>query len=869
MFSSSSRPPSVPSSCMRKKRKRERSLLTYFQPSSDDSLVKGLPSSSPPTCTNISSSPSSSLPDIDLPNWKSLVNKRASQRWFRAKVLGIEVYNPEWGGPSLLFLKSRRSYSLSWRPIHQDDRAPGVGSTGRSMFGCIQSRLFGGASLPCGRSEPPPVVAAVAVANESSFSSLSLGVKSGVVELKVRKRNVGNFLHVMHWLINSRAQSAVWPAGTDIATSGAALMDLPQSSLSLCLHAYHSEKTWVWASDDDLLHAEAAGLMLQPDPENDPYTQLELFALLKTVGDLRDVARMAGVAHERDLSPASAITTVLEAWLLRQSESPVQLRRKHKRLATACVKQLSRKNGMTGKAKGHSKTTNNNRMGAARLTEPACQAIHRAYCAYFSCAQLCPMDAVVLLSTDMNSLHFSSPPLDSFSPPLCQGSWVSNASVFPIVYAALRRLDSVDAATESGDSDVVYGVLHEAASLIMEEEPLYLSDDENEGLAQQYGCPTAEAAVSQAGSSCAVCKFVWIVGGCPACEARIKVIARGVVLLERERSYSLALHYLRVALGSPVVKQNPLWRSRFTLRLIQDTCHIGNVCSAVDLADSVCKELDTGAWGIVPPPADIPLRLLRRRLSVQPYRHLTPPLPNLAPAIERTIELVIPPRQKRKAMGFQLENEVLSMVLCELGDGWNGCHAENAFALSIFGLLCWNVIFSPLESRLDGTAVHNGWWLVKHQAAPLDFRLPGFGPRITSSLEALLEDIMNGHGPDIIRQTWEIHHGSICVGVNWTAVAGGMEQWIAIAEAMGPKTLVSIVRNLALGGGYNCWSHGMPDLFLWRSNPPDCRFIEVKGPGDDLSVSQMCWIDRLIIQGGAHVELIRVKIPANCLEDTT
>ncbi len=777
-FSSSS-PPSLPSSCMTHKRKKERGLLTYFfKPRSNGFFVKGSGSSSPlnysPPSTCTSPSSSSSLPVIDIPNWISLVHKREAERWFRAEALGIEVYNPEWGGPSLLFLKSRRSYSLSWRPIHQDDRPPGVGSTGKSVFGCIQSRLFGGASPPSGGNEPPPLAAA---ANEESpFSSLSSGGKTGSVETKAEKRNVANFLYVMHWLTNSGAQSAVWPAGTDIAKSGAALMALPQNSLGLCLRTYHSGKIWVWASDDDILRAEVAGLMLRPDSENDPYTQLELYTLFKTVGDLRDVARMAGVPHERDISPASTIITILEEWLLQQSDSPVHLRRKHKRLATACMKQQSRKNG-TGCL---SKSANNNRMGAARLTESACQAIHRAYCAYFSSAALCPMDASVLLLTDMGSLNFASPPLNSL--PLCQGSWVSNTSAFSIVYAALRRLDSIDSATEAGDADVAFRVLHEVASLIMEE-TLYHSDDKkNEGLAQQQHNLTTDAVAQQTGSSCTVCKFVWVVGGCPAYEARIKVIARGVALLERERSYSLALHYLSVALGSPAVKRNAIWRSRLTLRLIQDNCHICNIRSAVDLADSVCKEIDGGTWGIVPLPAAIPLRLLRRRISVQPYRHITPPLPNLVPAIERIIELVIPPRCKRKAVGFQLENEVLSRVLRELGDGWNGCHAENAFGLSIFGLLCWNIIFAPLEFSLDGpAAMGNGCWLVKHQAAPLDFRYPGFGLRIASSLEALLEDIMNGRGPDIIRQTWEVHRGSICIGVNWAAVAGGVEQWVAIS----------------------------------------------------------------------------------------
>ena len=127
-------------------------------------------------------------------------------------------------------------------------------------------------------------------------------------------------------------------------------------------------------------------------------------------------------------------------------------------------------------------------------------------------------------------------------------------------------------------------------------------------------------------------------------------------------------------------------------------------------------------------------------------------------------------------------------------------------------------------------------------------------------------------------------------------------------------------RNLATN--YWAWRHGLPDLFLWRKNaasrrdlspitnyngltpeidPPDserepsrsavvgasmggcsgdgddqqakgtdrvpqkeagCKWVEVKGPGDDLSCAQEAWIDALV-GAGAEAVLLRVKDSAS------
>jgi Fanconi-associated nuclease 1 len=36
---------------------------------------------------------------------------------------------------------------------------------------------------------------------------------------------------------------------------------------------------------------------------------------------------------------------------------------------------------------------------------------------------------------------------------------------------------------------------------------------------------------------------------------------------------------------------------------------------------------------------------------------------------------------------------------------------------------------------------------------------------------------------------------------------------------------------------------GVPDLFLWNFSEKNCKFVEVKGPGDKLQENQKLWID--------------------------
>jgi len=50
---------------------------------------------------------------------------------------------------------------------------------------------------------------------------------------------------------------------------------------------------------------------------------------------------------------------------------------------------------------------------------------------------------------------------------------------------------------------------------------------------------------------------------------------------------------------------------------------------------------------------------------------------------------------------------------------------------------------------------------------------------------------------------------------------------------------------------------GVPDLIIWKAQQGECKFVEVKGPGDSLQENQKLWID-VLLRAGANVELCHV-----------
>jgi hypothetical protein len=118
----------------------------------------------------------------------------------------------------------------------------------------------------------------------------------------------------------------------------------------------------------------------------------------------------------------------------------------------------------------------------------------------------------------------------------------------------------------------------------------------------------------------------------------------------------------------------------------------------------------------------------------------------------------------------------------------------------------------------------------------------------------------------MLAEVYEKYAGCVCVGVDWQSFS--LRELQFIARGLGGEVLVCVCETLMKD--YSLFSHGFPDLLLWREEVkgeeeehgvfvPAVRLVEVKGPGDSLSYAQMFWIDALLRCGGqVRVEVAKV-----------
>ena len=210
------------------------------------------------------------------------------------------------------------------------------------------------------------------------------------------------------------------------------------------------------------------------------------------------------------------------------------------------------------------------------------------------------------------------------------------------------------------------------------------------------------------------------------------------------------------------------------------------------------------------------------------------------------------------------------------GGRWEGAHCENGVYLTLFGLLCHDVLFAPSSTTTTTTSDDDGdtaAFITPYQNAPHDLALgPGVflaRPGRRAALDRCVARITRGEAGAMLAEVWQDPRrgGALCVGVDWQTYP--LESLECIAAGLGPQALALLCETLA--GDFSLWSHGLPDLLLWRADDgvaagageggaaagAAVRLVEVKGPGDTLSHSQMCWIDKLL-SVGVHVEAAKV-----------
>ncbi|KAF4608206.1 hypothetical protein EYR40_000550 [Pleurotus pulmonarius] len=177
---------------------------------------------------------------------------------------------------------------------------------------------------------------------------------------------------------------------------------------------------------------------------------------------------------------------------------------------------------------------------------------------------------------------------------------------------------------------------------------------------------------------------------------------------------------------------------------------------------------------------------------------------------------------------------------------FKGMHSETIILTTLFALLFWDIIFWDVPGAFE----------TPYQTEPLDLRDEIFYYARKDIVNTRLKEIRGGWAKDIIEKHDKMYREkkTWCVGMSWDLCE--CSDLIEIAECLGGTALAGISRLFC--EDYNGRSSGVPDLIVWNPTTKECKFVEVKGPGDTERENQKLWMDALLNVGVA-VELCRVR----------
>ncbi|OPA89609.1 nuclease [Pseudomonas fluorescens] len=156
-------------------------------------------------------------------------------------------------------------------------------------------------------------------------------------------------------------------------------------------------------------------------------------------------------------------------------------------------------------------------------------------------------------------------------------------------------------------------------------------------------------------------------------------------------------------------------------------------------------------------------------------------------------------------------------------------YVENGLINSLFGLLCWDVIFAPLP----GSFFH------PFQRGPADLHSEDFQHRRAPLFAACFEQLCDDRYKTSIRRRYVEKWGIQSPFVFWNLLSEELlEQALECLPAAHlrcwfERLLLDIRANRA----------GMPDLIQFWPAQKTYRMIEVKGPGDRLQDNQLRWLE--------------------------
>eukprot|EP01027_Heterolobosea_sp_BB2_P019476 GEZU01027349.1.p1 GENE.GEZU01027349.1~~GEZU01027349.1.p1 ORF type:complete len:556 (-),score=130.14 GEZU01027349.1:166-1833(-) len=355
------------------------------------------------------------------------------------------------------------------------------------------------------------------------------------------------------------------------------------------------------------------------------------------------------------------------------------------------------------------------------------------------------------------------------------------------------------------------------------------------------------------------------------------IVNVGIMLLEMAKNYEQAVLHLWCLLDSPF---SPGRRGKWWNRLAINLEHLGKKREALEVCVSALNDphVRTGERLSIEKRFQRlckTLHVTSAKARLHDHSLLTDKIRTARDVYIRGRPLQMITGRKSTFIGYKGNNcsvEELALQFYEIKGDWKGIHCEGGVFRALFSLLFWDILFCDSVPYVFQTP---------YQDAPLDLNTDAFYSSRKDMIEAQLEFIRNNTNnanvpkdgnteaseaagqarveesgvSRFLARIFEEHYGQSCVGVDWNRISLPALQMIA--ACVGGPTLAAICRVLA--EDYKHYASGMPDLLLWNAETRKAKFVEVKGPRDRLSDKQRIWIDLLLTEAAADVEVCHVS----------
>ncbi|SDG40059.1 MULTISPECIES: VRR-NUC domain-containing protein [unclassified Duganella] len=199
--------------------------------------------------------------------------------------------------------------------------------------------------------------------------------------------------------------------------------------------------------------------------------------------------------------------------------------------------------------------------------------------------------------------------------------------------------------------------------------------------------------------------------------------------------------------------------------------------------------------------------------------HVKPAPVSLAQA-ER-IDLSLPPPEEASYVEFVVRDHLSR-------DDAPVYYVENSLMNSLFGLLCWEAVFSPIP----------GAFFHPYHRGPADLHSADFQRRRALQFSTALSQLDGEHYRATIRANYAAKYGLQSPFLYWEAID---EDLLDLAlDCIPPLHLKRAFERILLDIKAN--RSGFPDLIQFWPAERRYNMIEVKGPGDRLQDNQLRWI---------------------------